>query len=632
MADQISLLENIRDELKSNNKKAAEEAATAEKGILSQKQLLKVQQELKKSQEKDSKNLAAAYKIMMKSSSSEEGKDKAKEVIKRLEEKMADESQSVKNQESMMQKAAEVRGVSVETFKEMRGKLEQSDENLTVLRQQEEQNKDLGIKDYKLQNKIANEEKRKARREKKLEGGKLSRAKAQMKASLAQMTTLEGIKSGIAGIGKGLAGGLGKMGGKGMKGVKSMFGLIMKGAMLALLPAILLFFNSPLWDKTKTFLMETALPAVKRFYNEAIVPAFNFIKDEILPILLKFVSFLKDEILPIFINAFSKTWENIKELFGTLKESFDKIICGDIIGGIIGIIKGISTFILKQLDVALTAVFNIIASIFGLEKTDSVFGSIKGFFNDIYNKVKTFFSDMYTGFINFLKGPIAEFFEPLTCAIMDVWNAVKAIFSGEDIMKNLAKLAGALLDIVYAPVNLAINFIRKIFGFGGECGGDTEPFRISKFIGDILRKVIEFFRGIFDFDIKGAVKKLIPDVLFEAPVVGGLLKKVFGVGDDKTQEVEMESDSVTKAKIEEERKKGNIKSIGTVDPYGTGSSGSYDYLNRAALEKEVVAGNGGGTLITTNNVSTAKTVHAETNVSPVQDQDPVLKTLDGQFP
>ena len=43
-------------------------------------------------------------------------------------------------------------------------------------------------------------------------------------------------------------------------------------------------------------------------------------------------------------------------------------MCGDIIGGIIGIIKGIGTFVLKQLDVGLTAVFNIVASIFGLEK------------------------------------------------------------------------------------------------------------------------------------------------------------------------------------------------------------------------------------------------------------------------
>jgi len=619
MADQISLLENIRDELKSNNKKAVEEAATAEKGILTQKQLLKVQQELKKSQEKDSKNLAAANK-MMESSMSKEGKDKAGEVIKRIEEKMANESQSIKNQENMMQKAAEVRGVSVETFKEMRGKLEQSDENLTVLRQQEEKNQDLGIKDYKLQNKIANEEKRKARREKKLEGGKLTRAKAQMKAALAQMTTLEGIKSGIAGIGKGLAGGLGKMGGKGMKGVKSMFGLIMKGAMLALLPAILLFFNSPLWDKTKTFLMETALPAVKRFYHEAIVPAFNFIKDEILPILLKFVSFLKDEILPIFINAFSKTWENIKELFGTLKESFDKIMCGDIIGGIIGIIKGIGTFVLKQLDVGLTAVFNIVASIFGLEKTDSVFGSIKGFFTDLYDKVVGFIS----GGWEFVKEKLVAAFGVITsigdylgdifCNVMDF---IKGIFAWEPGEFGL----GNFIDIVLFPYNLAINFLKKIFKWGDP----DKPFKISEFIGDLFSDIVAWFKRIFDIDFQKLVADIVPDFIKDS-----WLGRKLGLSSGGDIEQEMMSDAETKAVIEEQREKGNIKAIGTVDPYGPGSNA--DYLNRAALEKEVVAGNGGGgTLITTNNVNTQKTVHAQTNVSPVQDQDQVIKSVEVGF-
>jgi len=489
-----------------------------------------------------------------------------------------------------------------------------------VLRQQEEKNQDLGIKDYKLQNKIANEEKRKARREKKLEGGKLTRAKAQMKAALAQMTTLEGIKSGIAGIGKGLAGGLGKMGGKGMKGVKSMFGLIMKGAMLALLPAILLFFNSPLWDKTKTFLMETALPAVKRFYHEAIVPAFNFIKDEILPILLKFVSFLKDEILPIFINAFSKTWENIKELFGTLKESFDKIMCGDIIGGIIGIIKGIGTFVLKQLDVGLTAVFNIVASIFGLEKTDSVFGSIKGFFTDLYDKVVGFIS----GGWEFVKEKLVAAFGVITsigdylgdifCNVMDF---IKGIFAWEPGEFGL----GNFIDIVLFPYNLAINFLKKIFKWGDP----DKPFKISEFIGDLFSDIVAWFKRIFDIDFQKLVADIVPDFIKDS-----WLGRKLGLSSGGDIEQEMMSDAETKAVIEEQREKGNIKAIGTVDPYGPGSNA--DYLNRAALEKEVVAGNGGGgTLITTNNVNTQKTVHAQTNVSPVQDQDQVIKSVEVGF-
>ena len=58
-------------------------------------------------------------------------------------------------------------------------------------------------------------------------------------------------------------------------------------------------------------------------------------------------------------------------------------------------------------------------------------------------------------------------------------------------------------------------------------------------------------------------------------------------------------------KIEEERKKGNIKDIsGQVDPNG----GLAEALSRRQLEKDVVAGNsgGGGNIITANQVSTTK--------------------------
>jgi hypothetical protein len=626
MADkkEYKLLENIRDELKENNKKEEDKAATVENGILTQKQLLAAQEELKESQKEDATKLQQLVNLA-KGQKTDSGKKKMQVNIAKQQEKMDIQSESVTKQEDMMQRAADLRGVDVEVFKEMRGNLEASNDRLTEMKAQAEKDSKLGGVDFKMRKQIAQEEKRNARLAKKAEGGKLTRAKMQMKAMAKQMMTLEGIGKGI----KGLAGGAAKGLGKGAaKGVKSMFGLIMKGAMLALLPAILLFFNSPLWDKTKTFLIETALPALKKlgkFLAEKFMLVFDFLKDKILPIFVNLYKFIKDEILPIFTDYIVKTWNNIKILFTDISDAFSKIFSGDILGGLMDLICGIGSFIGKQINAIMTAIYNIIASIFGLEKTDSVFGSIKGFFNNIYNNVKTFFSDMYTGFKNFLTGPIAKFFEPLTCAIMDVWDSVKAIFSGEDIMKNLAKLAGALLDIVYAPVNLAINFIRRIFGFGGECGGDTEPFRISKFIGDILRKVIEFFRGIFDFDIKGAVKKLIPGVLFEAPVVGGLLKKVFGMGDEnKEEQVELESDSVTKAKIEEQRKKGNIGDItGMVDEYG-GTAGA---LNRRQLEKDVVAGNSGGTIITTNQVSTTKNVNSQTNVSPVTDDDRVVKAL-----
>ena len=626
MADnELKLLESIRNELKDSNKKAAEDAAAIEDGVLTQKQMLKAQKDGIVNAKKSAEEISKLQELLDSGPIQEDIQKESLARIQELNENQKLEGQFMKEQNDLMQKQADLRGVDVEVFKAMKGNLEASNDKLGEMKSQLEKAEKAGGKDFKMRKEIAQEEKRNARLAKKAEGGKLTRAKMQMKAMAKQMMTLEGIGKGI----KGLAGGAAKGVGKGAaKGVKSMFGLIMKGAMLALLPAILLFFNSPLWDKTKTFLIETALPALKKlgkFLAEKFMLVFDFLKDKILPIFVNLYKFIKDEILPIFTDYIVKTWNNIKILFTDISDAFSKIFSGDILGGLMDLICGIGSFIGKQINAIMTAIYNIIASIFGLEKTDSVFGSIKGFFNNIYTRVKTFFSDMYTGFKNFLTGPIAKFFEPLTCAIMDVWDSVKAIFSGEDIMKNLAKLAGALLDIVYAPVNLAINFIRRIFGFGGECGGDTEPFRISKFIGDILRKVIEFFRGIFDFDIKGAVKKLIPGVLFEAPVVGGLLKKVFGMGDEnKEEQVELESDSVTKAKIEEQRQKGNIGDItGMVDEYG-GTAGA---LNRRQLEKDVVAGNSGGTIITTNQVSTTKNVNSQTNVSPVVDVDPVVEKL-----
>ena len=91
--------------------------------------------------------------------------------------------------------------------------------------------------------------------------------------------------------------------------------------------------------------------------------------------------------------------------------------------------------------------------------------------------------------------------------------------------------------------------------------------------------------------------------------------------------MELESDSVTLAKIEEERKKGNIKDIsGQVDPNG----GLAEALSRRQLEKDVAAGNsggGGGNIITANQVSTTKNITSQTNVSPVVYADPIVQKL-----
>ena len=72
-------------------------------------------------------------------------------------------------------------------------------------------------------------------------------------------------------------------------------------------------------------------------------------------------------------------------------------------------------------------------------------------------------------------------------------------------MEDLLDGAFAFLDIVYAPVNLAVNFIKDIFKFGDP----EKPFKLSDFLfgpDGIFNKVVNFFKNILDFDFVGAIR------------------------------------------------------------------------------------------------------------------------------
>ena len=71
----------------------------------------------------------------------------------------------------------------------------------------------------------------------------------------------------------------------------------------------------------------------------------------------------------------------------------------------------------------------------------------------------------------------------------------------------------ALLDIVQAPLNIAINAINDIFKFGDP----KEPFRLSKFITDVAQSVVCWFGDNFSWEtIKSKIsvdyKKLIEEI------------------------------------------------------------------------------------------------------------------------
>jgi len=161
--------------------------------------------------------------------------------------------------------------------------------------------------------------------------------------------------------------------------------------------------------------------------------------------------------------------------FEAIFGGFKKLFQGDIIGGLFSILKGLGGIVLKILDSVLTGLFNLIARFFGFEGTDSIWGSLVNAFNTVVN----FFKGVIDGAIKFFTTTIP--------------NLLKDIFSfptsfGDGVMK--------FIDIVSLPIDLAVNFLKDIFKFGDP----DKPFRMSEFIFGIVKKVKDFFVGLFDFD------------------------------------------------------------------------------------------------------------------------------------
>lgn len=248
--------------------------------------------------------------------------------------------------------------------------------------------------------------------------------------------------------------------------LKFLKGILLKGALLAFIMFLPKILDSKFMRDAIDFMQKTVIPQLKKFYEDAIVPLFNFFIEDIVPVLMKVGKFLFEKVLPIITVLFVKQIEVAKKLFGDIVAAFEKIFSGDILGGIMDLILGIGDAIFETIDNLITAVFNIIASIFGLEGTDSVFGSIAGFFKGIYDTV-------------------VEKIGAGIQLVVDAVTGIKDFFVG-------------IYDKVTNTISNAIAFVKeKVDNF-------LQP------IKDFFGKIGEFFSGLLDFDIRGFASKFLP--------------------------------------------------------------------------------------------------------------------------
>jgi hypothetical protein len=297
--------------------------------------------------------------------------------------------------------------------------------------------------------------------------------------------------------------------------------LLIGGAIALAVPVIMGFLDSDLWKKLKTTIKEKVLPALQSVYKT--------FKEDIIPALTKAFKFLKEEIYPVIEKTFLKQIKIVQGVIKDITAAFNKMADGDFLCGMYDLIVGLGSYILKSVDNISTGLYNIIAKIFGLEETDSVFGSISKFFKDTYKSVvdsiaSTWKSvkDTITTTYNNVKNTVICFFTDIVDKVKnafdfkeiidrimnlnlvkyvksvfgDLFESICGIFAGDFSMKNLLKGGKALLDLVQTPLNLAINAIKDIFKFGDP----NEPFRLSKFITDVAQSVVCWFGDNFSWE------------------------------------------------------------------------------------------------------------------------------------
>jgi hypothetical protein len=180
-----------------------------------------------------------------------------------------------------------------------------------------------------------------------------------------------------------------------------------------------------------------------------------------------------------------------------------------------------------------------------LEKATAAFQGIKDFFGGaieafkvdgfagVYDYVKDKVLSAFQGPIDFFSGAIEAFklgsengeggFATLGAWLKDKlqspFNFLKDLFSfpekpeeGFFSFEFGGKVMAKFLDLVFLPLNLAINFLKDIFGFSkddAEKDEDYEPFSVGKTIVDLYSKMWDWLADKFTFDPSSITGKVL---------------------------------------------------------------------------------------------------------------------------
>jgi hypothetical protein len=234
------------------------------------------------------------------------------------------------------------------------------------------------------------------------------------------------------------------------------------------------------------------------------------------------------------VNAFlnvGKMMGNAIRAGASIGSAFSSIMAP--LSSFIGAIKSVAGVVGKlfvPLGIIITA-FDTIRGIIDGYTEGGILGALEGGITGFFNSLVFGPLDLLKNLVSWIAGKLgfenfasildsfsfSELFSSLIGSIFDgvssAFSVITDLFSfGEEDMTALG-LLGKLTDLVYAPVNMAINFVAGIFGWEPE---DGESFKLQDLITSTLDSVVAWFGELFDFlpsieDMKQTLLSILPE-------------------------------------------------------------------------------------------------------------------------
>ena len=212
-----------------------------------------------------------------------------------------------------------------------------------------------------------------------------------------------------------------------------------------------------------------------------------------------------------FGTAIMSVFDAVDDIFGGIMMIFQ----GDIIGGLNAMWDGVKQLIMAPINFVVDTVKGIFGGLFDIVMAP--FNALLGAIGFIFGP-----QSALGGVIEWFSATLGGIWETVTAPFTNVMAFLSDLFSfptsfGDGLMK--------LIDIIYYPINLAVNFVKDLFGFGDP----DVPFKLSQFLLDTVTDIFDWFKGLFNIDI-GALVKSIPGA--------GRILSFFGYGDEESPDVE----------------------------------------------------------------------------------------------